>query len=171
MSARKLILVTGGARSGKSTFAEQIALKMSSHPIYLATATVLDEEFRDRVNRHQARRGPEWTTVEEPLFLGDLAFSSDVILLDCLTLWSTNAFFHCHEETDKTLDFLKNEFARLLPSTGTLIAVTNEIGMGGVSDNPLVRKFTDLQGWMNQYVASLADEVYLLVSGIPLKIK
>ena len=171
MKSKEIILITGGTRSGKSTFAEQMALEKCATPVYLATATVRDEEFRDRVARHQARRGPEWTTVEEPLYLSQHDFSDRVVLVDCVTLWSTNAFFHAQEQVDDALDFLKKQFAQLVQQAATFIFVTNEIGLGGIADNEMMRKFTDLQGWMNQFVASQADEVYLMVSGIPVKIK
>lgn len=171
MSNKEIILITGGTRSGKSTFAERMALEKCAAPVYLATATVRDEEFRDRVARHQARRGPEWTTVEEPLHLSHYDFSGRVVLVDCVTLWSTNAFFDAHESVDGALVFLKREFLQLVSQSATFIFVTNEIGLGGIADNELMRKFTDLQGWMNQFVAEHADEVYMMVSGIPLKVK
>lgn len=169
----RIILITGGARSGKSSYAEQLALSLSSTPVYLATAHIWDEEFRDRVRRHQERRGPQWTLVEEELHLSSHDFTGRTVLVDCLTLWATN--FFCREEqdasTDAVLDALKSEFDRLVSQDATFIFVTNEIGMGGTSDNEVQRRFTDLQGWMNQYVASRADEVTLMVSGLPLKVK
>lgn len=98
--------------------------------------------------------------------------TGDVVLLDCLTLWATNVFFHCKEDPDESLTFLQEQFDKLTRDKATtFIVVTNEIGMGGISSNALVRKFTDLQGWLNQYVAALADEVVLMVSGIPVTIK
>lgn len=171
MENKKIILITGGARSGKSTFAEQLALQKCATPTYLATATVHDDEFRDRVRRHQERRGEEWTTVEEPLSLSQCSIDTELVLVDCITLWCTNAFFYCHENVDDTLAFLKKEFLQLVKKPSSFIFVTNEIGLGGIANNPMMRKFTDLQGWMNQFVASQAEEVYLMVSGIPVKIK
>ena len=168
---RRIILITGGARSGKSSYAEKLALELSDTPVYLATARIWDEEFRERVRRHQARRGPQWTNVEEEKFLSRHDFTGRVVLVDCLTLWATNFFFDGCSDVDAALDALKDEFDRFTAQDATFILVTNEIGMGGTSDNEIQRKFTDLQGWMNQHAASRADEVLLMVSGIPVKIK
>ena len=99
------------------------------------------------------------------------ATSGRTVLVDCLTLWSTTFFFDLEGDTDKALEALRAEFDRFTAQDATFILVTNEIGMGGTSDNEVQRKFTDLQGWMNQYAASRADEVVLMVSGIPVKIK
>lgn len=169
----KIIMITGGQRSGKSEEAERRALSLSANPVYLATAQVMDEEMRHRVQLHQQRRGPQWTNIEEPLHLSRHNLNGRVVLIDCLTLWLTNMFF---EETyggdvERVLQAAKEEFERLAEQDATLIVVTNEIGLGGTSGNALQRKFTDLQGWMNQYVAKLADEVILMVSGIALKVK
>lgn len=166
----KIILVTGGQRSGKSQYAERLALSLSPHPVYVATAHVWDDEFRQRVARHQARRGAEWDNVEEEKYLSRHDFSGRVVVVDCITLWCTNFFFE-YQDVEKALAVLKAEFDRLVAQDATFIFVTNEIGLGGVSDNAVQRQFTDLQGWMNQYVASRADEVTLMVSGIPVKIK
>jgi len=97
--------------------------------------------------------------------------SGRVVVVDCLTLWSTNFFFDLESDVDRALDALKAEFDRFTDQDATFLFVTNEIGMGGTSDNALQRRFTDLQGWMNQHVAARADEVILMVSGIPVKIK
>ena len=167
---KKVILITGGARSGKSRYAEELALSLSKNPVYVATAHVWDEEFRERVKRHQERRGPEWTNIEEEMLLSRHDLTGRVAVIDCITLWCTNYFFKM-QEVDTALEALKAEFDKFTAKDATYIFVTNEIGMGGVSDNAVQRKFTDLQGWMNQYVASKADEVILMVSGIPVKIK
>ena len=167
---KKIILITGGARSGKSRYAEQLARSLTSNPIYVATAHIWDKEFGERVRRHQERRGPEWTTIEEEKQLSRHNLAGRVAVIDCITLWCTNYFFE-KKEVDATLDALKDEFDRFTTPEATYIFVTNEIGMGGVSDNDVQRRFTDLQGWMNQYVASKADEVVLMVAGIPVKIK
>ena len=158
-------------RSGKSTYAEKLALSLSSTPVYLATARIWDEEFRKRVIHHQARRGPEWTNIEEEKELSRHALSGRTILIDCITLWCTNFFFDLKADTDQALTAAKEEFDRFTSQDATFIFVTNEIGMGGTSENEIQRKFTDMQGWMNQYIASQADEVILMVSGIPVKIK
>jgi len=167
---KKIILITGGARSGKSRYAEELALSLSQHPVYVATAHVWDEEFRDRVKKHQERRGPEWTNIEEEKQLSRHDLTGRVAVIDCITLWCTNYFFEL-QEVDAALDALKAEFDTFTARDATYIFVTNEIGMGGVSENAVQRKFTDLQGWMNQYVASQADEVILMVSGIAVKVK
>ena len=167
---KKIILITGGARSGKSRYAEELALKLSPNPVYVATAHVWDEEFRERVRKHQERRGPEWTNIEEEKHLSLHDLTGRVAVIDCVTLWCTNYFFQM-QEVDAALEALKAEFDKFTAKDATYIFVTNEIGMGGVSDNAVQRKFTDLQGWMNQYVASKADEVILMVSGIPVKVK
>ena len=167
---KKVILITGGARSGKSGYAEELALSLSKTPVYVATAHVWDDEFRERVKKHQERRGPEWTNIEEEKQLSKLNLTGRVAVIDCITLWCTNFFFEL-QNVDKALDDLKREFNQFTAHDATYIFVTNEIGMGGVSENAVQRKFTDLQGWMNQYVASQADEVILMVSGIPVKVK
>lgn len=168
---KRIILITGGSRSGKSSYAEQLALSLSGTPVYLATARIWDEEFRERVRRHQERRGPQWTNIEEEKYLSRHDVSGRVVVVDCLTLWSTNFFFDLESGVDRALDALKAEFDRFTDQDATFLFVTNEIGMGGTSDNALQRRFTDLQGWMNQHVAARADEVILMVSGIPVKIK
>jgi adenosylcobinamide kinase/adenosylcobinamide-phosphate guanylyltransferase len=180
----RIILITGGQRSGKSEEAEQMALSLSDSPVYMATAKVLDEEMRHRVSLHQQRRGPQWTNIEEPLWLSRHDVSGRVVLIDCLTLWLTNLLFHLfpngqtdHRPNDQpaigqVLETAKEEFDRLANQpNATFIVVTNEIGLGGVSADALQRHFTDLQGWMNQYVAKKADKVILMVSGIPVTIK
>ena len=167
---KKIILITGGQRSGKSQYAERLALSLSSNPVYVATAHVWDDEFRQRVAKHQARRGSEWDNIEEEKFLSRHDLTGRVAVIDCITLWCTNFFFEL-QDVDKALDTLKAEFDRFTAQDATFIFVTNEIGSGGVSDNAVQRQFTDLQGWMNQYVAQHADEVTLMVSGIPVKIK
>lgn len=168
---KRIILITGGARSGKSTYAEQLALALSPSPVYMATARIWDEDFRERVRRHQARRGPEWTNIEEEKYLSRHNLADRVVLVDCVTLWCTNFFFDLDSDIDRALEAAKQEFDAFTRQEATFIFVTNEIGLGGTSDNELQRKFTDLLGWMNQYIAACADEVVLMVSGIPLTIK
>lgn len=190
--SKKIILITGGERSGKSSYAERTALQMDPNPVYLATARIWDEEFRLRVRMHQERRGTHWTNIEEPLELSRHHLAGRTVLVDCLTLWATNFFFRASsnrtasnsretEEAEKAqagletvrhvLQELKEEFDRLTRQDATFLFVTNEIGSGGISTNPVQRQFTDLLGWLNQYVAQKADEVILMVSGIPVKIK
>ena len=173
----KIILITGGQRSGKSRYAEELALSLSDHPVYVATAHIWDEEFRQRVLRHQERRGSQWTNIEEEHELSRHDLTGRVAVIDCVTLWCTNFFFDRNKPdneqptVDEALKLLKEEFNRFTNQDATLIFVTNEIGAGGVSTDVIQRRFTDLQGWMNQYIAQKADEVILMVSGIPVKIK
>lgn len=164
-------LITGGERSGKSTYAESEALRLSESPVYLATARVWDEEFRQRILRHQERRGPEWTNIEEDIRLSKHDFTGRVVLIDCITLWATNYFFDMQQDVDQALEALKKEFDTLVQQDATFIFVTNELGMGGMSESRTQRLFTQLQGWMNQHVAARADRVTLMVSGLPLTVK
>ena len=169
---RRIILITGGQRSGKSRYAEELALSLADNPVYVATAHVWDEEFRERVRRHQERRGPQWTNIEEEKFLSRNDLMGGVAVIDCVTLWLTNFFFeNQNQDTQQVLDMVKAEFDRFTAQDATFIFVTNEIGSGGVSVDAVQRRFTDLQGWMNQYIADKADEVILMVSGIEVKIK
>lgn len=168
---KHILLVTGGLRSGKSDFAQNRALEMSKHPVYLATSRIWDEEFRQRVLRHQANRGPEWTNVEEEKFLSRHDLAGRVIVIDCVTLWCTNFFFDNNSVVDISLQQIKEEFDAFVRQDAYFIFVTNELGLGGVSVDDTQRRFTDLQGWVNQYIASKADEVVLMVSGIPVPVK
>ncbi len=171
--ARHVTLITGGQRSGKSTYAEQLARSLSPSPVYMATAHIWDDEFRQRVLRHQARRGSEWTNIEEERQLSRHDVSGRVVLVDCLTLWATNYFFSDNEEqpVDEALAALKQELTQLLRQDATFIIVTNEVGLGGTPANAVQRRFTDLLGWLNQAAAAMADRVVLMVSGIPVVIK
>lgn len=171
MPQKHIVLVTGGQRSGKSGYAQRRALSLTTNPVYLATSRVWDEEFRQRVLRHQADRGPEWTNIEEEKYLSHHNLNGRVVVIDCVTLWGTNFFFDNDSNVELSLTELKEEFDRLAEQEAYLIFVTNEIGLGGVSPDPVQRKFTDLQGWLNQYIASRADEVVLMISGIPMKVK
>ena len=186
-------LITGGQRSGKSCYAEQLALRLSSHPIYMATAHVSDGEMAARVAHHQQRRGQEWTTIEEECCLSKHDLTGHVVLIDSLTTWLSNVMLAQHfpssakacgktvDENEKkdddlswhdcVLTWICSEFDRLISQDATFIFVTDEVGMGGISGNALQRRFTDLQGSFNQYVAKRADEVVLMVSGIPMKVK
>lgn len=168
---KRIILITGGQRSGKSSYAEKLALSLSPNPVYMATSRIWDEEFHQRVLKHQERRGPEWTNIEEEKVLSTHDISGRVVLIDCVTLWCTNFFFDLDSDVDKALQSTRQEFDHFTAQDATFIFVTNEIGSGAVSENVIQRRFTDMQGWMNQYIASKAHEVYLMVSGIPVLIK
>ena len=168
---KRIILVTGGQRSGKSKYAEELALNLNPNPIYVATAHVWDEEFKDRIRKHQERRGPQWTNIEEEMFLSRNDVTGRVVVIDCITLWLTNFFYKGASDIEQILADVQAEFERFTAQDATFIFVTNEIGSGGVSMDATQRRFTDLQGWMNQYVAQQADEVVLMISGIAVKIK
>jgi adenosylcobinamide kinase/adenosylcobinamide-phosphate guanylyltransferase len=167
-----LYFITGGQRSGKSSYAQKLALKMSSNPVYLATARIWDDDFRQRVERHQRDRGSEWTNIEEPLNISDCKVPGRVVVLDCVTLWLTNLFFdHQDISVDEVLEMAKEEFGKLITKDVTLIVISNEIGLGGHAESAVARRFTDLQGWMNQHIAGLADVAMLMVAGLPLQLK
>ena len=168
---KHIILITGGQCSGKSKKAEELALSLSENPVYMATAHIWDEEFQERVRKHQERRGPQWTNIEEERNLSLHDMKGRVVVIDCVTFWLTNFFFANDSDVDKSLEEAKAEFDKFTTPDATYIFVTNEIGLGGVSENAVQRKFSDLQGWMNQYIAEKADEVILMVSGIEMKIK
>ena len=167
----RIILITGGQRSGKSNYAEKTALSLCDDPVYVATARVWDEEFRERVERHQASRGEQWTNIEEEKVLSKHNLGGRIVVIDCVTLWCTNFFFDLKADVHKSLQAVKSEFDILTSQDATFIFVTNEIGLCGVSENELQRKFTDLQGWVNQYIASQSNEVIMMISGIPMSIK
>ncbi|GAD04605.1 cobinamide kinase [Porphyromonas crevioricanis] len=170
----KIIFVSGGQRSGKSLFAERLVLAESDCPVYVATAEVHDADFADRVRKHQERRGSSWTNIEETRQIGALGLAGRVVLVDCLTLWASNLFFDYEAEgIDKAWTQMQEELDRLLSKSQAdlLVLVSNEIGLGGTSANRMQRKFADLLGWVNQYVASRSDEAYLIVSGLPLRLK
>lgn len=189
---KRVILVTGGQRSGKSSYAEKLVLEMANgRAVYMATSRIWDEEFAHRVKLHQQRRGPQWINIEEPKFLSRHDVSGRVVLIDCVTLWSTNFFFDLSTDTEQggkvtmtagqaaesadlveqALQQIKEEFEKFISQDATFVFVTNEIGLCGVPENRLQRQFTDLLGWLNQYIASRADEVIFMVSGIPMKLK
>lgn len=169
---RKIHLITGGQRSGKSSHAEKLALSLAEKPIYLATSRVWDEEHRQRIALHKANRAAQsWINIEEEKFLSTHDVSNQVVLIDCITLWATNFFYDLDSDVSASLEGLKAEFDKLTQQDAHFIFVTNEIGMGEMSINAIQRRFADLQGWLNQYIAQRADEVTLMVSGIPVKIK
>ena len=170
----RVIFITGGARSGKSSFAEKLAIGFGGPLGYLATGRPGDAEMADRIERHRARRGSEWQTMEEPLALLDVIRGHDgyfnAILIDCVTLWLTNLLL-LHEKPEPILAEVKN-MTGAFPSLATpLILVSNEVGMGIVPENRLARLFRDIAGEANELLAAAADEVYVTFSGLPLKLK
>jgi adenosylcobinamide kinase / adenosylcobinamide-phosphate guanylyltransferase len=167
----KITFITGGARSGKSRFAQQLAESRCAHPVYLATARIWDEDFRKRIEHHRNDRGAHWVNIEAEKYLSKTDTETKTVLLDCITLWLTNFFYDNAFEPEATLHEAKEEWNRFVSREMDLIVVSNELGMGVHPEEVSARKFVDLQGWMNQHIAAMADEVYLMVSGIPLKIK
>lgn len=163
--------ITGGQRSGKSSFAQELAEDMSDAPIYLATARIWDKDFEDRIKRHQSDRGDCWQTIEEEKELSKLNMEGKTVLLDCVTLWLTNIYHDFNYDIDQSLEYAKNEWGQFIAQDFVLIVVSNELGMGVHPESEAARKFADLQGWMNQFIAKTADDVYLMVSGIPMKVK
>ncbi len=166
-----ITFITGGQRSGKSAYAQKLAERQSKSPIYLATSRIWDEDFKKRVARHQSERGEQWQTIEEEKYLSRHKLTGKTVLLDCITLWLTNIFHDKEYHTEPSLEFAKSEWQKLIQQDFTLIVVSNEIGMGVHPTHVSARKFIDLQGFMNQYIAALANHVYVMVSGIPVKIK
>jgi len=176
----KAILVTGGSRSGKSSFAQKLAESLPAPRAYIATAPVIDEEMRERIRKHQlARRRKDWNTIEAPLELAEALRSAKdhpVVLIDCLTLWINNLMFEA-EKRGKELSeaTVARRCKELLQACkehpGTIIFVTNEVGMSIVPENKLARRFRDLAGRANQVIANGCDEVMLVVCGQTLRIK
>ena len=166
-----ITLITGGVRSGKSRYAQEEALRLDPAPVYVATAEVLDPDFAERVQRHRDERGPEWTTYEAGPGLASLPLAGRTVVIDCVTLWLTRLFGIHDHQPDPCLAAFKGEVDALCRVPGNRIIISNELGMGLHAETAMGRRFTDLQGWANQYVASLADQVVFMVSGIPLYIK
>jgi adenosylcobinamide kinase / adenosylcobinamide-phosphate guanylyltransferase len=166
-----MTFITGGARSGKSRYAQELALQLSPAPVYLATARHWDGDFQERIRRHQQERDERWTSIEEEKFISRVDLHGKVVVIDCVTLWITNFFIDTKNDIDASLDACKKEIDELCRKDASLIVISNEIGMGVHAETEIGRKFTDLQGWMNQYIAAKAGKVILMVSGIPVIIK
>ena len=165
-----ILLVTGGAKSGKSRYAEERCLSLSAKPIYVATAEIWDAEMAERVAEHRARRQDLWEDHPETLNLAAALDATDgrgARLVDCLTLWLTNVMLGEHDIAAHRGALL----AALKRQTSPVVLVTNEVGMGIVPDNALARRFRDEAGRLNQYMAEIADEVVLVACGLPLKLK
>jgi adenosylcobinamide kinase / adenosylcobinamide-phosphate guanylyltransferase len=171
--SKQIILITGGARSGKSQYAERRAVEMGGRPLYVATAEANDEEMAQRIAEHRRRRGTQWRTIEEPWELTQSLLAergkTDCALVDCLTLWISNLLIR---RGDKYASEKVEDLIEKLPQVDFhLLFVTNEVGWGVVPDNPLARKFRDLAGWTNQRMAQAANEVILMVAGVPITAK
>ncbi|WP_299530249.1 bifunctional adenosylcobinamide kinase/adenosylcobinamide-phosphate guanylyltransferase [Ulvibacterium sp.] len=163
--------ISGGERSGKSRYAMELALGLSENPVYLATSRKWDADFEKRVERHKNERDERWETWEVEKLIGKLDISGRVVVLDCITLWLTNWFMDLEQDIDACMKQGKQELKQLFGQEGTLIIISNEIGMGGHAESHIGRKFTELQGWMNQFVAKSADKAVFMVSGLPLQLK
>jgi len=174
MPEKKLVLVTGGARSGKSSFAMKLARKFRGKVVFLATAEPGDEEMRTRIERHKKERPETWETIEEPLAIAagveGLTNDFSALLFDCFTLFVANMIGADRSDAD-----IARETGAFLAAahrlTATVIMVTNELGMGIVPENAAARRFRDIHGRVNQLAAAAADEVYLMVSGVATKVK
>jgi adenosylcobinamide kinase / adenosylcobinamide-phosphate guanylyltransferase len=168
-ASSRLTLVLGGARSGKSRYAESLVMALPSPWLYVATADARDSEMAERVAVHQGRRGPSWTTVETPRDIaGALAANANTpALVDCLTLWLSNVLL-ADADVDAEIEHLDGALAR---AAAPVVLVANEVGSGIVPDNALGRRFRDLQGLLNQRIAVRADRVFLVVAGLSLTLK
>lgn len=170
-------LILGGARSGKSAYAEKLAQDSRLAVTYIATAQVYDAEFGARIKHHQDRRPADWALVEEPHYLAHtlsrLAAPEQCLIVDCLTLWLAQWLCpDCNPPQDSNLEQQRDALLTLLPTLpGTLILVSNEVGMGIVPLGEINRKFQDAQGRLNQSVAGVADAVTFVAAGLPLKLK
>lgn len=179
----KTIFITGGIRSGKSTYAENIASGLGSDVTYIATAQAYDEEMKHRIYLHRQRRPGSWKTVEEPLNVTDVikkyGSQTDVIMLDCLTMLISNLMFQFPETEkglsveyqDKIIDEVRLVVKASKEAAAHVVIVSNEVGLTLVSDNRLGRVYQEIVGCANQVVASQADEAYLVVSGLPVTLK
>ena len=165
-----LTLVLGGARSGKSRYAESLIEKLPPPWVYIATAEACDAEMEQRIAAHRARRGDRWQTIEAPHDLaGPISHVSkgSAVLIDCLTLWLSNRLL-AEADMDHEIAALESALAKL---SGTVVLVSNEVGSGIVPDKVLARQFRDLQGQLNQRIAVKSDRVVLMVAGLPLTVK
>ena len=170
--SEKIILITGGARSGKSSFAMAEASRINGEKAYIATAEALDEEMRQRIENHRRQRSDEWVTYEEPIKLIDVIKKTEgkysVIVIDCLTLWLSNIMY-ADLDIKAEIEYLVSSL--LTPHSSLMYIVSNEVGMGIVPENEIARKFRDMAGVLNQRMADVSDKVYMMVSGVPIKIK
>jgi len=166
-----ITFILGGSRSGKSSFALERASSISGPKAFIATAQAFDDEMKERIERHKQQRSPEWRTFEEhfalPSLIGSMRNGYDVVLIDCLTLWLSNLLMNNADVEAEIKSFLSSAIA----CRASLFVVSNEVGMGIVPENALAREFRDFAGTLNRRMAEIADEVYLVTAGIPIKIK
>ena len=163
--------ITGGERSGKSSYAQQLAEKLSSNPYYLATSRIWDDDFKSRVDRHVLDRDDRWTTLEEEKYLSTVVPNKAVVVIDCVTLWLTNFYVDHQYDVTKCLEEVKLELKKLSQLDATLIIISNEIGMGVHAETEIGRKFTELQGWVNQELGKISNKATFMVSGLPMILK
>ncbi len=163
--------ISGGERSGKSSYAQKVAESLSDTPIYLATSRIWDEDFQKRVDRHIAERDERWSTIEEEKWLSKVIKNNQTVVVDCVTLWLTNFFMDSTNNVAQSLTLAKKEIDKLLCIDANIIIISNEIGMGLHATHESGRKFTELQGWTNQYIAQRADKATFMVSGLPITLK
>ncbi len=163
--------ITGGERSGKSSYAQNLAISLTDKPYYLATSRIWDKDFENRVKRHIGDRDERWTTIEEEKHLGEVDVAGKVVVVDCVTLWLTNWYMDTNNNVEESLEYGKIELEKLFSKDATVIIISNEIGMGIHAQTEVGRKFTELQGWMNQYIASKANKAIFMVSGLPIILK
>ncbi|UPK66716.1 bifunctional adenosylcobinamide kinase/adenosylcobinamide-phosphate guanylyltransferase [Chitinophaga filiformis] len=163
--------ISGGQRSGKTDYAIQQALLLSERPVYLATSRIWDEDHNARITLHKKNRDARWENIEEEKEISKLLLANKTVVLDCVTLWLTNFFVDNNYDADLALAAAKKEFDAFIQQDFNLIIISNEIGMGVHASTEGGRKFADLQGWMNQYIAQQADKATLIVSGLPLTLK
>jgi len=164
-------IITGGQRSGKSEYGEEVALSLDNSPTYLATSKYWDDEFRKRIEIHKDRRTASWKTIEEILYLSKTTTVNKVLFVDCITLWLTNVMDHFKYDVTLSYDFVVKEWDLLCDKNDIVIAITNEIGLGVIPMEKATREFVDLQGKVNQYIAKKATKVDFMVSGIPIHTK
>ena len=149
----------------------RLALELSENPVYLATSRKWDEDFEKRVKRHQNERDDRWENWEEEKEIGKLDITGRVVVMDCVTLWLSNWFMDLEQDIDACLQNAKKELTQLFSQEGTIIIISNEIGMGVHAETHMGRKFVELQGWTNQFIAEKADKATFIVSGLPHHLK
>lgn len=163
--------ITGGERSGKSSYAQKLAEQLSDAPYYLATSRIWDNDFQTRVDRHVSDRDDRWTTIEEEKYISNVIPENTTVVIDCVTLWLTNFYVDSKYDHLEALNLVSTEIEKLKNINANLIIISNEIGMGVHAETKIGRKFTELQGWTNQKLAKIADKATFMVSGIPMHLK
>ncbi|WP_075344299.1 bifunctional adenosylcobinamide kinase/adenosylcobinamide-phosphate guanylyltransferase [Tenacibaculum agarivorans] len=163
--------ISGGERSGKSRYAQELAESLADNPYYLATSRIWDETFKQRVQRHISERDERWTTIEEEKNISAVIPPNSTVVVDCVTLWLTNFFTDTDYNVEVCLQLAREEILKLSELDSTIIIISNEIGMGLHAQTKSGRQFTELQGWVNQFIAQKADKATFMVSGLPLTLK